>query len=138
MTIIPPQLDSLESINNKWNNIYSTIQNHLQHENIRFPDINPKVKQAPTSIQFFLNYPPERIVEILKNCENNGLKIKWFGAPKAIGFTSTYKHWTYLDNKDLSQTDQLLAKLCDIRLPSTLTSRDCKTISSILLQAIDD
>ena len=133
-----PQLDSLESINNKWNNIYSTIQNHLQHENIRFPDINPKVKQAPTSIQFFLNYPPERIVEILKNCENNGLKIKWFGAPKAIGFTSTYKHWTYLDNKDLSQTDQLLAKLCDIRLPSTLTSRDCKTISSILLQAIDD
>ena len=132
-----PQLDSLESINNKWNNIYSTIQNHLQHENIRFPDINPKVKQAPTSIQFFLDYPSERIVEILKNCERNGLKIKWFGAPKAIGFTSTYKHWTYLDNKDLSQTDQLLAKLCDIRLPSTLTSRDCKTISSILMQAID-
>ena len=133
-----PQLDSLESINNKWNNIYSTIQNHLQHEKIRFPDIAPKVKQAPTSIQFFLDYPPERIVEILKNCERNGLKIKWFGAPKAIGFTSTYKHWTYLDNKDLSQTDQLLAKLCDIRLPSTLTSKDCKTISSILLQAIDD
>ncbi|MEC8736499.1 MAG: aminotransferase class I/II-fold pyridoxal phosphate-dependent enzyme [Candidatus Thermoplasmatota archaeon] len=132
-----PQLDSLESINNKWNDIYSTIQNHLQHEHIRFPDINPKVKQAPTSIQFFLDYPSERIVEILKNCENKGLKIKWFGAPKAIGFTSTYRHWTYLDNKDLSRTDQLLAKLCDIRLPSTLTSKDCETICSILLQAID-
>ena len=132
-----PQLGSLESINNKWNNVYSTIQNHLQHENIRFPEINPNVKQAPTSIQFFLDFPAERIVEILKKCENKGLKIKWFGAQNAIGFTSTYKHWTYINNEDLSQTDKLLAKLCDIRLPSTLTSRDCETICSILLEAID-
>ena len=131
-----PQLTSLEERNQKWREIYSGIENAIEHENIRFPEILPDVIQAPTSIQFFVNKQPEEIQNFVEKCAQRGLKIKWFGSPQAIGFTSTYKHWSYLESERLESADTHLAQLCDVRLPSTLTKEDCQIIADIILAEI--
>lgn len=131
-----PQLESLEEINQKWREIYSYIENAVQHEKIRFPTILPDVIQAPTSIQFFLDMRAEEIQTFVENCAKKGLKIKWFGSPQAIGFTSTYRHWNYLESEELKSADLHLAQLCDVRLPSTLSKEDCQIIADIILEVI--
>ena len=81
--------------------------------------------------------PAEEIQTFVENSETKGLKIKWFGSPKAIGFTSTDRHWNYLESEDLESADLHLAQLCDVRLPSTLSKEDCQIIADIILEVIE-
>ncbi len=52
-----------------------------------------------------------------------GLPIKWFGAPRQVGFTSAPRHWHYAGEQGaLGATHEVLATLCDIRTPVSSTT----------------
>ena len=58
--------------------------------------------------------------------------MKWFGAARAVGFTSTYRNWGYADPPELPQTDAVMAGLLDMRLPLTFSVEDARLIAQIL------
>jgi hypothetical protein len=67
-----------------------------------------------------------------------GLPVKWFGADKQAGFTSAPRHWHYAGEQgDLAATHRVLATLCDIRTPVSLTDAECDLIAEIVREAIE-
>jgi hypothetical protein len=63
--------------------------------------------------------------------------IKWFGKSTPVAFTSTWKHWRYVNEEQaLPETGQMLAGLCDMRVPLSLTEEDCQLIAEILAESI--
>ena len=64
--------------------------------------------------------------------------IKWFGAGRQRGFTSAPRHWRYAGEQGaMAQTHAILAGLCDIRTPLSLTDDDCDLAAEILREAIE-
>ncbi|MBT8416558.1 MAG: aminotransferase, partial [Silicimonas sp.] len=86
-----------------------------------------------SSFQFRLpKHAPERIADFVARCSARGVELKWFGAPRAVGFRSTYRHWAYAETPDLPQTDRIMAGLLDMRLPLTFSVDDCAQIACII------
>ncbi len=133
-----PQLDDLEERNEQWRLIYNTIYSRLQnHSKLRFPSHSPMATLAPTSIQFVVLKHRDQIDALVQNCAERGLTLKWFGASSPQGFTSVHRHWEYISPQSLEVTNKTLAGLCDLRLPSTLSSDDCALICDILVEELD-
>ena len=72
------------------------------------------------------------IADVVARCAARGVELKWFGAERAQGFTSTYRHWAYATSAELPQTDRVLSGLIDMRLPLTFSTDDCKVIAGII------
>ncbi len=67
----------------------------------------------------------------------HGVYLKWFGAPRTVGFTSRYDQWGYAPSEGaLVKADRLLATLVDMRLPVTLDADDCDTILAVLAESM--
>lgn len=131
------QLRSIEKQCQRWKDLYHALAAELtQTPNIVLPNRSPKEDFVPSSLQFSIEKStPQNIRQFLETCEQRGVHIKWFGEPKPIGFTSSYKTWKYLGlTEALPKTDAILAKLCDIRLPLTFTVQDCTLIGQIIHQ----
>jgi hypothetical protein len=73
----------------------------------------------------------------LERAQARGLPIKWFGAECQAGFTSAPRHWRYAgDQGALPATHAVLAQLCDIRTPLSLTDEECDLVAAIVLESI--
>jgi hypothetical protein len=49
-----------------------------------------------------------------QECARRGVKIKWFGWSKPVGFTSSFEHWQYIQQvPELARTKKFLI-LCAI------------------------
>ena len=66
------------------------------------------------------------------------MHVKWFGAEEPAGFTSAWTHWRFFGGEPqvLPQAERVLAGLCDLRLPLTLSADDCRAIAAVIRGAL--
>ncbi len=103
------------------------------------PPRDAKEEFVASSIQFTLDLPAARIERFLAGCDARGLHIKWFGRDEPQGFTSNYTHWRYLRQaQQLPASLPLMAGLCDMRIPLSLTEEDCVMIGRIVRVALNE
>ena len=132
--ILRPQLRKLEDQCNAWNERYRVIEAGIKGTP-GLTTINRDAREdyVGSSIQFLLNdWSDIAVKDVLSRCAARGVELKWFGAADPVGFTSTYKSWTYAHHNTLPQSDAVLAGLIDMRIPLTFSLRDCATIAGII------
>ena len=138
--LLRPQLQDLPRRAARWNAIHDRIGAALaRSQHIRLPARSPKERYSATSVQFSLPGLDEaEITAVLERCAARGLPVKWFGAARQRGFTSAPRHWRFAGEQGpMAQTHAVLAGLCDIRTPLTLTDKDCDLVAGILHEAIE-
>lgn len=90
-----------------------------------------------SSLQFFLDeLSPTQVAHFCREADELGVHVKWFGAPHAEGFTSSYRHWAYADRSPLPLTDRVLAGLCDLRIPLALPLSSCHDVVAVIGYAL--
>lgn len=137
--ILRPQLAELPDRIARWRAIHDRIAHGLAEEAaIRLPRRLEGADPAPTSIQFALpEFGPDAMRAFLDHTLARGLPIKWFGARDPVGFTSAPRHWAHGGPREpLPATHAILATLCDIRTPLSLTGTECDLIVEIVRGAI--
>lgn len=132
--ILRPQLAALPRQVARWAALHTAMEAGLaQAPHLRLIERDPSLERVGSSFQFRLpNHGPEEINAFVDRCAARGVELKWFGAARAKGFTSTYRHWAYAETPDLPQTDRVLAGLIDMRLPLTFSTDDCAVIAGII------
>ena len=132
--ILRPQLPQLVAKCDAWNERYRIIEAGIQGT----PGLTTISRDARenfvgSSIQFLLKtWSDTAVHDLLNRCAARGVELKWFGAADPVGFTSTYKSWTYAPHTTLPQSDAVLAGLIDMRIPLTFSLEDCATIAGII------
>lgn len=138
--LLRPQLHDLPRRAARWNAIHDRIGPAIaRSQHVRLPPRSPKERYSATSVQFSLmGFDAAEIAAVLDRCAARGLPIKWFGAGRQRGFTSAPRHWRYAGEQGpMAQTHAVLAGLCDIRTPLSLTDEDCDLAAEILREAIE-
>lgn len=136
--ILRPQLRALDEQVRRWNERYKVLEDGLaQIPGLTCPKRQPQESYVGSSIQFNLyGQSPESIRNFLAAAQDMGVHLKWFGDTEPVGFTSSYKHWKYLSElADLPETTRILSTLCDMRVPLTLSLKDCRCIVEIITLA---
>jgi dTDP-4-amino-4,6-dideoxygalactose transaminase len=136
--ILRPQLGLLDSNCKRWNERYHTLEQTLSSSTeIALTHRKDSEKYVGSSIQFFLNSMSSTQIEaVIAECRARGVELKWFGAEKPTGYTSRHNSWRYMEQQDLSKTDQILSKLLDMRIPLTFSVEDCQLIGEIITEAV--
>ena len=136
--ILRPQLALLPTRIRAWNDRYAAIEQRLNSvARVRVPRVAERHGIVGSSIQFLLDLEPNQIAAVVCGCGDRGLHVKWFGNPDPLGFTSTFRHWAYLnDHPDAPRTAGILARLCDLRVSTALSLDDCRLIGDIIEEAI--
>lgn len=138
--LLRPQLHDLPRRAARWNAIHDRIGAAIaRSQHVRLPPRSPRERYGATSVQFsLLGFDDAEIAAVLERCAARGLPIKWFGAGRQRGFTSAPRHWRYAGEQGpMAQTHAILAGLCDIRTPLSLTDEDCDLVADILREAIE-
>jgi len=138
--LLRPQIHDLPHRATRWNAIHDRIGSAIaRSQHLRLPPRSPKARYSATSVQFsLLGFADDEIATVLDLCSARGLPIKWFGAGRQRGFTSAPRHWRYAGEQGpMRQTHAVLAGLCDIRTPLSLTDEDCDLAAEILRGAIE-
>lgn len=138
--LLRPQLRDLPRRVAGWNAIHDRIASAIaRSQHVRLPPRSPRQQYSATSVQFsLLGFTAGEIAAVLDRCAARGLPIKWFGAGRQRGFTSAPRHWRYAGEQGpMQQTHAVLAGLCDIRTPLSLTDEDCDLAAAILHEAIE-
>lgn len=138
--LLRPQLHDLPRRAARWNAIHDRLSAAIaRSQHVRLPPRSPKERYGATSVQFsLLGFDDTEIMAVLDRCAARGLPIKWFGAGRQRGFTSAPRHWRYAGEQGaMAQTHAVLAGLCDIRTPLSLTDEDCDLAAEILREAIE-
>lgn len=133
--ILRPQLKALDDNGRRWNERYNAFAGQLaQNANaIALPQRHPDAYEVPSSIQFQIpTFSDEQNDAFLEICGQRGVDLKWFGAEEPKAYTSRYDSWQYIEAAPLPNTDELLKRLYDCRLPLTFSVEDCATIGSII------
>lgn len=139
--VLRPQLDQLDGWIARWNDAYRRIEAGLK----TIPHIDP-IPRDPrdafvgSSIQFLAEpgLAPEIAAAFVDEAAAHGVYIKWFGADRTAGFTSRYDQWRHLaDSRRLSGADRVLPRLMDMRIAVSFTPEDCRTIVTVLAEAMD-
>ena len=123
----------------RWNERYGWLVDALAGTpNLRLPTRPPEEQYVASSIQFLLqDLGPAQIAGFIARCAGQGVHVKWFGADEPAGFTSVWTHWRYFSEaQSLPQAERVLGGLCDMRLPLTLTQRDCEAIAGVIRRAL--
>jgi dTDP-4-amino-4,6-dideoxygalactose transaminase len=138
--MLRPQLAELPRRIARWNAIYARLAAGLARaQAVRLPVRPPEEHFTATSIQFSLpGLGAEEIARFIALAGERGVPVKWFGADLQAGFTSTPRHWRYApDQTGLDHTYRILATLCDIRTPVSLTDEDCDLIAAIVRDCLE-
>ena len=133
--ILRPQLARLDDSAKRWNERYEAFAAGLKaaSNSIVLPRRHAQAYEVSSSIQFRIErYSDEQNEEFLKRCSQRGVDLKWFGAKEPKAYTSRYDSWTYLDNVALPNTDAILERLYDCRLPLTFSVEDCRLIGELI------
>jgi dTDP-4-amino-4,6-dideoxygalactose transaminase len=124
----------------RWNQRYHWLAGELAGvDHLALPHRPPQEQFVASSLQFSLvGLSPAVIEDFLAAAARRGVFIKWFGAAAPKGFTSVWQHWRYFGAAQaLPQAERVLAGLCDMRLPLTLTQADCLAIAAVIRDALD-
>ncbi len=138
--VVAPQLELLEERASVWNDRYRRLAEHLDADpRIRLPKRPANEHFVASSIQFNIEGASESaMTEWVDRCAQHGVPIKWFGRPDPVGFTSRFDHWRYAESAALPSSSQVLAGLCDMRIPLAMTPADCNTIATIIRRTLDE
>ncbi len=138
--ILRPQLAELPKRNAEWRKIYDMLAplvDCIAH--LQIPERPAQEGFVPSSLQFLIeDLDSRQMARFIELADDRGVHVKWFGASEPVGFTSRHTHWRYVDadNHPVPVADEVLHRLCDIRLPLWLGQRDCKVIATVLHQAM--
>ena len=138
--MLRPQLAELPRRAARWNEIHDRISAGLaRSRHVSLPRRNPKGRYSATSVQFgVVGLDQEGMQLFLDTAKARGLPIKWFGAERQAGFTSAPRHWRYAGEQgDLSATHRVLAGLCDIRTPVSMTDEECDLVALIVRETLE-
>ena len=123
----------------RWNQRYHWLHDALLGEpHIRLP-LRPAQEQfVGSSLQFSLvDMDRAQMQAAVAACARSGVHVKWFGADEPVGFTSVWQHWRYFgEEQTLPRAQRVLAGLCDLRLPLSLSQTDCEAIGQIIRHAV--
>lgn len=137
--VLRPQLAQLDHAVQRWNRLYHALASFLSEDpEIRLAVRDPREEFVGSSIQFFLpTFTSEMMNGFIKQCENLGVTISWFGKAIPTKYTSSHDSWQFIANaRDLPHTRKVLSTLCDLRLPLTFSVEDCNTIAGIIKHSI--
>lgn len=124
----------------RFNQHYNILEERLGSSSIfQFPARQAEESFVGTSFQFRLDSQDYEVLQQFQRCcLDRGVKLAWFGAREVNGFTSSHKHWSYVETEtaDLPETDDLLLCLYDIPLYHTASWPDAEfhTIADILME----
>ena len=134
-----PQITLLESRAQLWNDRYGRLAALLGAiPGLRLPQRPQEEEFVQSSIQFAVGGLDEpAFARFLAACKARGVFLKWFGAREAQGYTSVSGQWHYLaDPHTPPVTEAVLERLCDMRIPLTLTEAECATIARIVAEEL--
>lgn len=135
--ILRPQLERLDYNASRWNQRYDAIKSELlkRPETIVLPARHPLATEVPSSIQFSVpRFRDEQNQSFLKNCAVRGIDIKWFGADQPKAYTSRYDSWQYIKPLALQNTDRILSRLYDCRIPLTFSVEQCTLLGRLIAE----
>jgi dTDP-4-amino-4,6-dideoxygalactose transaminase len=130
-----PQLALLPERARVWNSRYDLLSALLRTlPGLRLPQRPQEEQFVPSSIQFAVSTLEDaQFVGFLDRCRARGVYLKWFGAARATGYTSVSGQWGFLrDPHTPAATAGLLERLCDMRIPLTLSDDECVTTVTII------
>ena len=138
--ILRPQLEMLDASVLAWNVRYRALEASLSRSTaLRLRSRPDKEHFVGSSIQFIARDLPAQDVSLfLECCLERGVEIKWFGDPQPVAYTSRYDSWQYLEQQSLPQTDAVLSRLFDMRIPLTFSVSDCELIGDIIVECLHD
>lgn len=137
--LLRPQLAELPRRIARWNLIHDRIAAGLSRSQyVQLPARDPREAFSATSVQFSVpGFDAGEMRQFIQMAAARGLPIKWFGAEAQAGFTSAPRHWLYAGAQTgLEATHRVLAALCDIRTPVSLTDDECDLIGAIVRDAL--
>ena len=135
--ILRPQLQQLDANAKRWNQRYDAFAAALQSSSntIQLPARHPAAYEVPSSIQFQIpRFSEQQNHQFLDHCRQRGVELKWFGDADPKAYTSRYDSWRYIEASSLPNTDIILKRLYDCRLPLTFSSGDCTTLGQIIVE----
>lgn len=132
--VLRPQLEVAPDRVARWAVLHDAMEEGLRGvPGIHLIRRDPALVRVGSSFQFAM---PDRrgdaIAGFVACCLERGVELKWFGAERAAGFTSSHKNWRYAAPQHLPRTDRVLAGLLDMRLPLTFGESDCRLIAEII------
>ena len=104
---------------------------------ISVPAPLPLELRAPDSIQFNLvDMSDVQVDEFTNQASLLGLKVQIFG--RSDDNARAFWNWSFLSsNPDQPMTRRMLARACDVRLPTRLTLPECDVIAETILNALE-
>ncbi len=134
--ILRPQLVNLDKNCARWNKRFQAVMETLKTCNaIALAQSHPKAVEVSSSFQFSVpDFSDAQSAEFLERCLARGVELKWFGASDPVAYTSRYESWGYIESKPLENTNQVLHRLYDCRIPLTFSVDDCKHIAQIIAE----
>lgn len=139
--ILRPQVANLDTQCERWNVRYRAIEQSLKSNSLISLSVRPeKEKFVGSSIQFSLpQFSTEQILNVVRLCGQRGVVLKWFGDSEPKDYTSRYDSWKYIDTRPvLPNTEKVLSKLLDMRIPLTFSEDECKLIAEIILEVVEE
>jgi dTDP-4-amino-4,6-dideoxygalactose transaminase len=130
-----PQIALLAERAKVWNDRHGRLAALLGAiPGLRLPHRPQEEEFVQSSIQFAVAGLDEAsFARFLDGCRARGVYLKWFGSREAEGYTSVPGQWRYLaDPHTPPATEAVLERLCDMRIPLTLTEPDCATIARVV------
>ena len=130
-----PQLALLPERARTWNERYGRLAALLAPlPGLRLPNRPQAEEFVQSSIQFAVSGLDEaRFARFLAGCRGRGVYLKWFGGREAEGYTSVSAQWRYLaDPHTPPATEAMLGRLCDMRIPLTMTEADCAQVAEVI------
>ena len=137
--IVRPQLRLLDERARIWNDRHDRIAVRLgQIARIGLP-VRPQAEAyVQSSIQFSVHGLDETAFRaFMEGCRSRRVFLKWFGNREAAGYTSLPGQWHFLKSAHTPpQTNTILGRLCDIRIPLSLSVADCDAIATIIAEEL--
>lgn len=132
--ILRPQLRDLATQVDRWNERYRVLEDGLSEiAGLTVIERAPAETYVGSSFQFLLlDWPGEKVRQVVDQCGQRGVELKWFGEAEPRAFTSRYDSWRYVDSPAMPASDRVLAGILDLRVPLTFTLEDCALIARII------
>lgn len=136
--ILRPQLAKLGAQCAAWNARYRVVEEGLRNTPGLTVIERPAAEEyVMSSFQFLLlDWSEEAVRQVVSQCAERGVELKWFGGAEPAGFTSRYDSWRYADTPELPKTDRILKGILDLRLPLTFSLDDCALIARIIRDVV--
>ena len=138
--ILRPQLLELDQQCLRWNALYAAVEAQLKGcPKIHIPTRPGEEQFVGSSIQFSLpNFGRANVLQVIEQCDQRGVSLKWFGDAEPKGYTSRYDSWRYIDElPELGKTKLILSTLIDMRIPLTFNQQDCRLIGEIIVDVVN-